>query len=139
MGYRTEFTGELHFTTELTASQLAALKAMLGEDCRDHPEWNAADLSYIDLELSDDFSGLRWNDADKTYDLDQLVNVVIVEMRKKWPEFGLTGTLTARGEAFGDDWMLTIGEDGMAHKVPLELTSKIVSCPNCGCKFELEG
>lgn len=39
MEYNTTFTGELKFVEEATASQLAALNAMFGEDCRDHPEW----------------------------------------------------------------------------------------------------
>lgn len=39
MGYSTEFKGELKFTTELTASQLAEVKKFLSEDCRSHSEW----------------------------------------------------------------------------------------------------
>ena len=138
MGYSTNFNGELRFTNEPTASQLAALKAMCGEDCREHPEWNAKDLYYIDLELTDDFYGLQWNGAEKTYDLEKLVNVVLVEMRKKWPDFGLTGTLAAQGDDVDDRWALAIGEDGMAQKMKLAVTGKIVTCPHCEGRFELE-
>lgn len=138
MGYNTEFKGDLRFTKEPTASQLAALKAMCGEDCREHPDWNATDIYYIDLELTDDFSGLRWSGAEKTYYLDRSVNVVLGEMRKKWPDFGLTGTLTAQGEDIEDRWALTIGDDGLAHKLPLVITGKIAECPHCGERFELE-
>lgn len=138
MGYSTNFKGELHFTREATASQLAALKAMCGEDCRDHPEWGTKDLYYLDLELNDDFTGIRWDGSEKTYDLDKLVNVVLTEMRKKWPDFGLTGTLSAQGEDVEDRWALTIGEDGMAHKLPLAPTGTIVTCPHCHGRFELE-
>jgi len=138
MGYSTKFKGELRFTVEPTASQLATSKAMCGEDCREHPEWNAPDLYYIDLELTEDFSGLRWSGVEKTYDLDKLVNVVIGEMRKKWPDFGLTGTLAAQGEDVEDRWELTIGEDGMAHKMNIAVAGKIVMCPHCEGRFELE-
>jgi|CXWK01.1.fsa_nt_gi hypothetical protein len=138
MGYTTEFRGELRFAKEPTASQLAAVKAMCGEDCRDHPEWDAPGLYYIDLELTDDFTGIKWNGAEKTYDLDKLVNVVLVEMRKKWPNFGLTGTLAAQGEDVEDRWALTIGEDGLAHKTKLAVTGKIVTCPHCDARFALE-
>lgn len=41
MGYTTNFKGESRFTSEPTASQLALIKAMFDEDCRDHPEWGA--------------------------------------------------------------------------------------------------
>lgn len=138
MGYSTNFTGELKFTAEATAPQLAALKAMMGEDCREHPEWNAPDLHYIDLELTDDFTGIKWNGAEKTYDLEKLVNVVIRVMREKWPQFGLTGSLGAQGEDAEDRWALQIGEDGLARKVKLAMTGKIVTCPHCDGRFALE-
>jgi hypothetical protein len=139
MGYNTNFKGELRFTKELTASQLAALSSMLGEDCRDHPEWGAGkNLYYIDLELTKDFGGLKWNGAEKTYELEKLVNVVITQMRKQWPDFGLTGSMAAQGEEISDRWALVIGEDGFAHKQPIAMTGEIVECPHCGEKFALE-
>ena len=50
MGYTTNFKGELKFTKELKASELAKLSSMLGEDCREHPEWDyEGPLYYIDL------------------------------------------------------------------------------------------
>ena len=138
MGYSTNFTGELKFTAEATAPQLAALKAMMGEDCREHPEWNAPGLYYIDLELTDDFTGIKWNGAEKTYDLEKMVNVVLRVMREKWPQFGLTGTLGAQGEDVEDRWALQMGEDGLAHKVKVAMTGKIATCPHCGWRFALE-
>ncbi len=138
MGYNTNFTGELKFIAEATAPQLAALKAMMGEDCRDHPDWNATGLYYIDLELNEDFTGIKWNGTEKTYELEKLVNVVLRVMREKWPAFGLVGTLSAQGEDVEDRWALTIGEDGLAHKVKVALTGKIVTCPHCEERFALE-
>lgn len=138
MGYSTEFTGELKFTKEITIPQLAALNAMMGEDCRDHPEWSAPDLYYIDLEITDDFSGIKWSGAEKTYDLEKLVNVVIRVMRGTWPDFGLTGQLLAQGENVEDRWSLTIGEDGWACRQKVALTGQIVTCPHCEHRFVLE-
>jgi hypothetical protein len=138
MGYTTKFLGSLKFTGELTATQLAHLKKMLNEDCRDHPEWGATDLYYIDLELADDFSGLRWSGAEKTYSMEKLVNVVIREMRKRWPEFGLSGELEAQGEDHDDRWRLVIGADGMAAKVKHPRLGQKVECPYCERTFTLE-
>lgn len=138
MGYSTRFDGELKFTSDLTAKALAKLNAMMGEDCRDHKDWNAHDLYYIDLELTKDFSALKWNGAEKTYDLDKLVNVVIREMRKEFPDFGLTGSLLAQGEEAEDRWALVIGEDGFASKQKIAITGTRVRCPNCEHKFILE-
>lgn len=138
MGYTTKFTGELRFTSEATASQLAELNTILGEDCREHPGWATTDAGYIDLELNDDFTGIRWNGAEKTYEMVECVDVVIRQMRKKWPDFGLSGSMAARGEDVDDRWVLTIGEDGFAHKKKIALTGKVVVCPHCEERFVLE-
>lgn len=138
MGYSTNFKGELKFTKELTASQLAAVKAFLGEDCRDHPEWGAKDLYYVDLELTDDFSGLKWSGAEKTYGLEKIVNVVVTEMRKKWPDFGLAGQLNAQGEDQTDRWTLVMGNDGLAEKRKVPVVGEKIECPKCGEHFILE-
>lgn len=139
MGYNTTFQGELRFTREATAPQLAALSAMFGEDCREHPEWGATSAGYIDLALSPDFGGIRWDDdCEKTYGLDEAVNVVLREMRKTWPEFGLSGSLLAQGEDIKDRWALTIGDDGLAHKMPVQFTGRVVRCPHCSEDFVLE-
>ncbi|PLC06362.1 hypothetical protein CY658_04835 [Variovorax sp. RO1] len=138
MGYSTKFSGELRFATEPTAPQLAALNVMFGEDCRDHPEWSAPDLYSIDLELNEDFTGLRWDGMEKTYDLDKLVNVVIDQMRAKWPDFALVGSLQAQGEDVEDRWTLAIGEDGRAHHVDTPATGAIVTCPHCDHRFMLD-
>ncbi len=138
MGYTTQFQGELKFKTELTASQLAKVQSMCGEDCRDHPEWNRKDLYYIDLELTKDFSGLKWSGAEKTYDMCDLVNVVTAEMRKEWPAFQLVGSLHAQGEEIEDRWVLRINEDGIAEKKEIVIEGQRVVCPHCEQKFILE-
>ena len=138
MGYSTKFTGELKFSAEATAPQLYALKEMMEEDCREHPEWNAPGLYYIDLELNDDFTGVKWNGAEKTYDLDKIVNVILRVMREKWPQFGLTGTLLAQGEDIKDRWALQMGADGLAHKVTVAMTGRVIQCPHCEKSFALE-
>lgn len=138
MGYSTSFKGELKFTKELKASELAELNKFLGEDCRDHPEWNAKNLSYIDLELTKDFTGLQWNGAEKTYDLVEKTNVLIREMKKVCPNFELTGELLAQGEDVGDVWILAI-ENGVAKEKTIDLShKKKVKCPHCRNEFFLE-
>ena len=82
MGYSTEFIGELLFTKELKASEIVKIKSFLGQDCRNHPEWNAKQLTYIDLEFTDDFTGLKWDGSEKTYDLVEKVNLIIDIMKK---------------------------------------------------------
>jgi len=139
MGYTTTFKGDLRFSKELTASQLARLKTFFGEDCREHPEWKEPDLYYIDLELNDDFTGLRWSGAEKSYGLEEQVSLIVREMRVKWPDFALTGTLSAQGEDAEDRWTLSIGEDGMAKKTKVPIVGERITCPSCEHTFILEG
>ena len=137
MGYTTTFKGELKFANEPTAPQLAKLKKIFCEDCREHPEWAAPGLNYVDLELNDDFTAIRHDGSEKTYELEHIVNLVIRLMRSDWPEFGLTGSMLAQGEDPEDRWSLTIGENGQAMKVEITITGSICTCPECGHRFEV--
>jgi len=138
MGYTTNFKGILTFKPELKASQLAYLKTILGEDCGDHPEWETnGDLCYIDLALTDDFSGLQWSGAEKTYDMDKLVNVVIRLMKARWPDFELDGKFMAKGEDIEDRWELLI-EGGHATRRDIVIVGQRIVCPHCESSFILE-
>jgi hypothetical protein len=138
MGYTTNFNGTLKFTRELTGSEIATVSKFLDEDCRDHPEWeDSAGLTQIDLEFSGDFDGLKWNGMEKTYDLVDKVNLVITNVRKEIPDFGLTGTMHAQGERFSDRWILAIGKDGFAHKVDIPTPDDMITCPHCEEAFSL--
>ena len=137
MGYSTDFDGELKFTTELTTKQLAKLSTFLGEDCRDHPEWGAKHLTYIDLEITKDFMGLKWDGSEKTYDLTEKVNLIIDEMRKEYPEFGLEGSLHAQGEDITDRWSLVI-DDGRAIMREVVIKGRKIRCPHCGEEFFID-
>lgn len=121
MNYRTEFEGKLRFVNKLTADQLTYLCKIIGEDVEKHPEWDSIDLSYIDLKLSDDLEGLEWNVARSTYNMIGIVNLVTIEMRKKYSDFRLTGKLRAKGEAEGDIWILEINREGYAIQVNVSL------------------
>lgn len=137
MGYNTQFKGELKFTSEPTIPMLAKLNTLLGADPREHPEWGAGrDSGYIDLVLTKDLTGLRWDDGcEKTYFLDTSVNIVIQQMRKEFPQFGLKGVLLAQGEDIEDRWELYIGEDGLAHKRPVPMPGTKIKCPHCSRSF----
>lgn len=123
------------FTRDLTTAELRILNGILNEDPGDHPEWGVKDRFYIDLEIAPDFSGVKWNGAEKTYYMDQAVNLVIRLMREIVPDFGLTGVLHAQGEDIEDRWDLVIGEDGWAHRVDTPLPGIKVRCPYCHRQF----
>jgi hypothetical protein len=137
MGYTTQFKGILKFTKELNGKELKKVKSFLGEDCRKHDEWGRTDLSYIDLALTDDFSGLEWDGSEKTYDLQDKVNVIIDEMQKEFPDFGLEGFLVAQGEDVEDRWTLVI-ENGRAVQKPVEIKGVKIRCPHCSEEFIAE-
>jgi hypothetical protein len=140
MGYNTTFKGSLTFKHELSVPQLARLQEFFGEDCRDHKEWDAGkEAGYIDLRMSKGYTGIEWDDeTEKTYGLTDSVNVIIREMRKELPEFGLEGQLVAQGEEIDDRWHLIIGDDGWAHKQDVVVFGDRVTCPHCGERFIAE-
>jgi hypothetical protein len=132
MGYSTDFDGVLKFKNELTIPQLKHLDSILGQDCRDHKDWNAKGLYFIDLELTDDYNGIRWDQSEKTSDMDKLLNVVIQQMRKKFPDFTLIGSLEAQGEDPKDHYFVTINANtGLAQIVKSNKAKKSVKCPHC--------
>ncbi len=140
MGYSTDFNGELKFKEELRASELSEIKKFLEEDCRNHPEWGNLDLYYVDLELLDDFSGLQWNGAEKTYGMVDVVNMIIKNMRGrlKYTDFGFIGELFAQGEDYDDRWKLVINNEGFAEKREIVIVGETVTCPHCESKFFIE-
>lgn len=143
MGYDTKFKGVLKFTSEATGPQLAMLAKILGEDTREHPEWqrltpDGQALTYVDLILAEDYSGLQWDySTEKTYNLPDIVNLVIAYMHTKYPQFGLEGQLAAQGEELDDRWALVM-VDGVATQQEVAIVGKIVICPHCEEKFMLE-
>lgn len=137
MGYTTIFKGELKFTTDLNGKQLAKVKSFFGEDCREHPEWDC-DGSYIDLTFNDDFTGIQWDDAtEKNRGMVDHINLIIDEMKKDYPEFGLTGTMTAQGEEFDDRWVINILL-GKAVRSEVVIKGQKAQCPHCGEQFIVE-
>ena len=139
MGYSTDFSGELRFVHEATVPQLALLNTILGEDCRDHPEWKAGGLYRVDLELTEDFTGIRWNGAEKTYGMVDIVNLILRLMKEKWPDFGFYGHMVAQGEDIEDRWTLVIDDAGKAGKEPVVVGGVSVACPHCKKTFRIEG
>jgi hypothetical protein len=137
VGYSTSFTGELKFKKEATSKQLAELKKFLDQDRRqigfeddsvyetDNEYWY-----HIDLEFNDDFSGVRWNEAEKTYCLEHIVNFLTKQMRKKWKDFEFVGEMSAQGEEYDDRWTLKM-VDGVAKKIPIVIKGMEVTCPHC--------
>lgn len=137
MGYQTEFRGALKFTTPLTTVELARLAATFGQDERRHPEWGCGanpTFYYVELVLLDDFSGLRWNGAEKTYGMADAVRFLIRWMRVVKPDFGLVGTLEANGEDWDDRWALVVNGDEVSevrHPPP----GQKLTCTKCGHVF----
>lgn len=130
------FKGILKIEPELKASQLAHLKKFLGEDLRDHHEWEKNEyyhqLHYcIDLELTDDFTGLRWNGMEKTREMVAQVNYIISQMKKVCPEFKLSGKFEAQGYEPEDLWELVIDENGLAKKLETPPAGTKITCPHC--------
>jgi hypothetical protein len=138
MGYQTTFKGILKFKKELIGKELAFLNTILGEDCRDHPEWNESELTYIQWELTKDFSGIQWDNSEKFYNSVETVNLIIRLMNEKFNnEFDFTGELVCQGEDFDDRWKLAC-ENKEAKRIEIIMKGKKIECPHCEEYFILE-
>jgi len=145
MGNNTEFYGQLSFTKELTGGQLAKLTKILKEDLKKHREWNKyidknVYLNSIDISLTEDFSGLEWNGAEKTYLMHEQINFIIKYMKAEVDsEFGLKGIMEAQDFYFM--YEIVIREDGLAELVENKLaklkTSDRIRCPCCNEEYSI--
>jgi len=112
MGYNTDFTGKLHLPE--------GVKQEVIEEVRKH--------LYVESENGDvelmfehyDEIVLIWDESEKTYNLDEQINGLIQGVRKKFPDFTLTGELHAQGEDPDDRWILRM-VDGKAVVVGLSV------------------
>jgi hypothetical protein len=140
MGYTTRFDGELNFNQKLNEGQLDYLKSILGEDCRNHPEWDVQDdqMTTIDLELLEDDAGLEWNQwKEKSYQMAEKINLVIKLMQTYAPGFSLEGELLEQSETIEDRFLVVVkdGEAVELDTVTVPIGTK-VSCPKCSHEFD---
>jgi len=113
MGYSTDFVGDLLFTCSMTDEMWETLESYFGEDAREHSEWDVPRESYgspkfyyIDIEPNDNRTGIMWNGAEKCYGMVEIIQFLMDEMRKTYPQFGLVGVMEAQGEDVQDHWFL---------------------------------
>jgi len=135
MWYSTNFKWTLKFKKWLPVEALALLNTILWEDARDHTEeWKIPNnLTWIDLELTKDFSGIQWNESEKTYDLPEKIELIIRLMQEKFPEFILNWELLAQWEDFEDIWKLIVTDNKV--EVKKLVVEWAIECPDCWHKF----
>jgi hypothetical protein len=140
MGYSTQYKGSLKFHRDLTGSELAMVGDVFGKDCRDHPDWpddGYPYLSYVDLKFTDRFDGIEWDGSEKSSPLNHVVNVITEVIRRKMPDFTLTGEMAAQGEDVDDRWTLVM-RDGRAERVDCKPSGAAVMCPHCDGKVYVD-
>jgi hypothetical protein len=149
MGYSTDYRGELLFKAEPTVAQLRALADFYEVSASDHPEWfdgippGLADQilkygAWFQLRVNDQMTGLVWDGGEKCAPLNEVANVILNMMRRRWPHFGLSGEMRAQGEDVDDRWVLFIGEDGWARRRDDKPAGPKATCPSCRHAFYIE-
>lgn len=138
MGYTTQFQGVVKITPELKTSQVKFIQGMFG----DMREWNPEeakrlDFTWFDFEFNEEMDGLQWDGTEKFYDADTKMQYLIDRAVEKYPELSFNGILQAQGEEIDDRWQLVVN-DNKVKKVEVTLKGKIITCPRCEEKFELE-
>ncbi len=94
-------------------------------------------LTWFDFEFNEEMDALQWDGAEKFYDADQKMQYLIDKAVEKYPELSFNGILQAQGEDYDDRWQLVV-KNNKVKKVEVALKGKVVECPHCEQKFELE-
>jgi hypothetical protein len=138
MGYNTEFKGSFTFKNELTTPQMAKLNTILGEDVRDHKNWPMGyECTFIDLEFTPDFTGLQWDNSEKSHDMEDMLNLIMEIMQSYMSGFHFEGEMIAQGEDIDDRYRIVI-ENDFAVRKEIDMTGKKIKCPLCEGDFYLE-
>ena len=139
MGYTTQFKGILKFPDDMNLDMIRKIKPLLGIDSREHSNAKHEEWTYMQFEITEDMTGIKWDGNEKFYAADAAVNWLTCVMRKVFPEFKFSGKLDAQGEEIGDVWVLKIDEDGHAERLDTPPAGEPIECPNCGETFYYEG
>lgn len=131
MGYSTDFHGKLEIEPPLNEAEIAFLTRFFDADQSRDRQWGNSDLpeyidftppdysNYCDLTVTVDGKYLQWNGSEKTYQLEQWVQIVIdhflspnAKAKEKFPLLEanhiVNGTLLAQGEDIKDRWKLVV-------------------------------
>ena len=136
MGYNTEFEGEIKFSREITVPELRIIQATIdasdvGEiaDMCKYQKKDDDEFRYLDLELTNDFTGIKWDGSEKTYYMVTSLNVFFHAIRQRIPDMSFNGRMDAQGEEVEDVWTIEV-KDGVARRVEVE-KPHMTQCPEC--------
>lgn len=133
MGYRTDFEGELKFNESISIEEVRKIKEYFDTDLSLNFRFNGG---YIDLELTDLMDGLKWNGAEKSYNMKEQIEFLIKEVTKDFPDFSLNGVFDAQGEDVDDKCQIIVKDNVVSiKKIVLSEDEKVITCPHCGEMF----
>lgn len=108
MGYSTDFYGRVELSRELTASEAQAIRDFAeerhGDNVRHDPQFPGF---WCNWEPTKDGRGIEWNGAEKFYDGDAWMQVVIDRFIAP-AGIVANGEIRAEGESHGDVWLLRV-------------------------------
>lgn len=113
MGYDTHFQGRLTLSKELTAPQLKTLTEFLEKDHKEPGIWTR----WCDWRT--DGKKLFWNGAEKSYDMELWLQVILDRFMKFWG-IEVTGKMLAQGNNRTDTWTLEV-KDGKVIKTRISI------------------
>ena len=117
MGYQTDFSGEFEITPELTAKQVAALKAFAEER---HEGADERGTTYPELYCqwvpSDDGTVLEWDQGEKFYSYVEWLDYLIERFFVPWGHT-LDGSVIWEGEERDDMGTITVENNVVTTKV----------------------
>lgn len=130
MGYDTDYKGCILFepaTPEIVKFIYEIVERTDLHEDPDYPhDWHLDHMfSSLDLELDDNEDGLWWQSGERSYDLDDQINVLVHMVRKKFPDFRISGGSMEMLEECEDPKFIIPRLDGTVMRVEAEVVPKM--------------
>lgn len=111
MGYSTDFEGTIKIEPPLAAKDLKKIQKFL-----DDPTFPEGFYTrHCDFEITEDCDGIRWNGSEKSYDMDNILPLLIQKFFKPMG-YKLNGVMLAQGESMEDRWRL-VAKDNVVQRL----------------------
>lgn len=126
MWYSTDYHWILEFSDETTLRDVQRISSLIDDNNR----W--------DLELTKWMDGIQWNWCEKTYDLEEWVNIILSTIKQSNPKFDLIWEFQFAWEDIDDRGVFKKWDDWLFKRFMHIPAWKKICCPHCGNEFYYE-
>lgn len=112
MGYQTDFEGRINLSRELTDSEARVIRDFAEERHGGNIGGYTTRVQgyWCNWEPTKDLTGIEWNGAEKFYDADEWMALIVEDFIAPWGIVA-NGVINAQGEEGGDVWRIVVRDN----------------------------